>query len=80
MSYKILNSASIYTAECFALLHTISKICEVNNGEFDIFSDSESALRALSNTNCKFDSPPCLKNSRENSSEISREISRQNLT
>uniref|UniRef100_A0ABD2WKN0 Reverse transcriptase domain-containing protein n=1 Tax=Trichogramma kaykai TaxID=54128 RepID=A0ABD2WKN0_9HYME len=46
-SYKISDSASIFTAECSALIFTIDKIIEKRVGNYIIFSDSESALKAL---------------------------------
>ena len=49
--YKIIDSASIYTAECFALLYTVDRICDNNVKDAVVFSDSESALKALSSYN-----------------------------
>ncbi|XP_031784224.1 uncharacterized protein LOC116417118 [Nasonia vitripennis] len=48
-AFKILDKASIYTAECKALINVIDKITVERECEFLVFSDSQSALLALAN-------------------------------
>lgn len=46
---KMLDCASIFTAECIAILTVIDKIIEIGVGKYEIFSDSKSAILALEN-------------------------------
>ncbi|XP_058789072.1 uncharacterized protein LOC131663037 [Phymastichus coffea] len=55
ISKRILDSASIFTAECSALITVIQRIIEIGHGNYTIFSDSESALKAINSDRC--DSP-----------------------
>lgn len=48
-SYKISDHASIFTAECMAILCAVKRVIECNLTNVIIFSDSESVLKALYN-------------------------------
>lgn len=48
-SNKISDFASIYTAECLALIHTCNLIIKNEDSLFRIFTDSKSALKSLLN-------------------------------
>uniref|UniRef100_A0ABD2WKS3 RNase H type-1 domain-containing protein n=1 Tax=Trichogramma kaykai TaxID=54128 RepID=A0ABD2WKS3_9HYME len=48
LAHRISDSASIFTAECSALLLVIKKIITKGQGIYSIFYDSESVLKALS--------------------------------
>ena len=47
VSYKIPDLASIYTAECLALINAFNLINSNNDLKFKIFSESESAIKSL---------------------------------